>query len=187
MAGDSLVKRNGSDRGFVAKVQQARRAIAGCRDVRRVKQVGDVMAAAVEYARRAGYQLEIVNDAAEVKLEAERRCGELLVATVRRGNPQLLPNGTIGRLPEGINRKQSHFYQLAAGVPDGVFRAYCESCRQGGVEITTAGLLQAARVAGIAIPGILAGLGSRPLQTRKLLPLPPFLVPLRLPLTAPAR
>jgi hypothetical protein len=46
-------------------------------------------AAAIEvYLKRAKEAGRIQNQAAEIRLRAERRIGELLKATVKRGNPQ---------------------------------------------------------------------------------------------------
>ena len=64
------------------------------------------------------HQHQIQNDVLELKLRAERRLGELIGETVKPGNPQLLHDETIGRLPQGVSRTQSHRYQEAASVPE---------------------------------------------------------------------
>ena len=65
--------------------------------------------------------------AAEIKLYAERRLGELLAETVRHegGRPEKLSHaGTV--LPAGINRNQSSRWQAIARVPEETFVRHIE-------------------------------------------------------------
>jgi hypothetical protein len=57
------------------------------------------------------------NKAAELKIRAERRAGELLAGTVTAGNPQLSHDVTIKLDDLGISRKQSSRWQQEASVP----------------------------------------------------------------------
>lgn len=81
------------------------------------------------YFRQQRGSSEAQNHAAELKLRAERRLGELLRETVQAGNPQLSQGETIGRLPEGISRMQSHRWQRAANLPEPAFEAYVSDTR----------------------------------------------------------
>ena len=59
-------------------LDQARQALVAATRVSEVKQIRDRAAALQQYARQQQYSLAIQNDAAELKLRAERRAGELL-------------------------------------------------------------------------------------------------------------
>ena len=62
----------------LAKLSAATRALAEARTLDQVKHIMDVAEAARTYARAAKLGLEAANHAAEVKLRAERKAGELL-------------------------------------------------------------------------------------------------------------
>lgn len=58
-------------------------------------------------------------DAAELKLLAERRLGELLEKTVSKGgkSESKLRGGTSMPLPPDVTKTQSHRWQTIAGLP----------------------------------------------------------------------
>lgn len=62
----------------------------------------------------------IQNAAAEIKIRAERRAGEILAETVQVGNPQLSQRATIAPTLDdlGINRDQSSRWQKIASIPE---------------------------------------------------------------------
>ena len=62
----------------LAKLELARRLLAETRSVDEVKMIRNLGEAARVYARQARLGLEAQNDAAEIKLRAERRLGELI-------------------------------------------------------------------------------------------------------------
>jgi hypothetical protein len=71
-------------------------------------------------------------DAAELKLRAERRLGELLTDTVvPRGNHRK-GHGASPSLPPEISKKLSHQCQQAAKVPEEKFEALVEQAREKG-------------------------------------------------------
>jgi len=65
---------------------------------------------------------EAQQDAAEIKLRAERKLGEMLrEQTVKGGRRHKLHDGTCERaasLPEGVSKAQSHRWQLIAKLPE---------------------------------------------------------------------
>jgi hypothetical protein len=116
----------------LALLEQGRLLIAQARTTDDVKQIRDQAAAVERYFRQQKYALEVINDAGELKVRAERRLGELLAETVRAGNPQLLHDATITRLPEGVTRSDSHRWQRVAGLPEDIFEAVIAAGRQRG-------------------------------------------------------
>lgn len=71
----------------LVKLEGAVRALAEARTLDEVKHVHDIATAAAEYARAARLGLEAQNHAAEIKLRAERKAGELLRG-LERATPQ---------------------------------------------------------------------------------------------------
>jgi N6-adenosine-specific RNA methylase IME4 len=132
----------------LVKLEQARFALAEARDLNAAKKVRDVAKAAADLLKQQRLGEEAVQDALELKLSAERRMGEFLAANVRPGNPQLFRRETIGRLPEGVSRAQSHRWQKVAALPEEVFDGYLAECRAKREEATTAGCLRLERELG---------------------------------------
>ena len=62
----------------LARLELARRLLAETRSLDEVRSIHDLAEAARLYARQARLGLDAQNDAAEIKLRAERRLGELL-------------------------------------------------------------------------------------------------------------
>lgn len=123
---------------------RARRALAEARSVDEVRDVRDQAAAIAAYLRQQGQSLEMQNDVAEIKLRAERKLGEMLMAMEKQSGirTDLAPRNTVLQ-GLGIERIQSHRWQREAAVPDEVFESFvAETKRQG--ELTSAGLLRLA-------------------------------------------
>ncbi len=92
--------------------------------------------------------LEMQNNAAEIKLRAERRAGEMLDGMDRqgKGRPQKKSHRVTFspiKLSEiGVTKKQSSRWQSIAALPKKDFEGYIRDNRQGQKEITTAGALK---------------------------------------------
>ncbi len=138
----------------LARLELACRLLAEARSIDEVKAIVDLAEAARVYARQARLGLDAQNDAAELRLRAERRAGELLAVLSRHpgGRPSaqenLLPpvTGFAPRLPElQITRRQSSQWQQIAGVPESVFEAHISTTRSRRHELTTASALKLAR------------------------------------------
>ena len=73
----------------LARLETARRLLAEVRSVDDAKAIHDFAEAARVYARQARLGLEAQNDAAEIRLRAERKLGELLAALPKQdgGDP----------------------------------------------------------------------------------------------------
>jgi hypothetical protein len=137
----------------VLRLEAAVRALAEARDVSEVKEVRDQAAAITRYLRQQRNGLEAQNQAAELKLRAERRLGELLACTVchggdRRSRCQRATLNGRGGLPDGISRTQSSRWQRVADIPAKVFETHLEETKGRGHELTTVGVLELARALG---------------------------------------
>jgi|HubBroStandDraft_6_1064221.scaffolds.fasta_scaffold00329_7 hypothetical protein len=130
----------------------ARRALAAAHRVDEVKAIRDKAEAVRVYAKQAG-DFALQNQAAEIRIRAERRAGELLVDmqtsgerhAKERGRPTKVSSPTT--LPKlGITRDQSSKWQRLAGmIDDATFDAAVALAKEKDGELTTAGLLRAIR------------------------------------------
>lgn len=132
----------------LVKTQAARRAIAEARSVDEVKDIRDKAEAVRLYAKQAGLGLEMVNDAAEIKLRAERKAGELLsVMDKRTGGDAKQDITARNSLPPklsdlGVSLIQSHRWQQVASVPEDEFENHIASTKSAHRELTTASVIK---------------------------------------------
>jgi hypothetical protein len=127
----------------------ARKALAAAHRVDEVKRIHDKATALLAYAKQAG-DLTLQNQAAEIRILAERRAGQLLVdmnntgqrQAKRNGRPQKVSSSTT--LPKlGISRDQSSKWQrLALQISDASFEEALDRARKAYGELTTAGVLR---------------------------------------------
>ena len=106
------------------------RAIAECHAIDEVKDIRDKALAIEEYARRA-QNFEAEEQAREIRLRAEKECGNRLHQRemAKGGRPPKTPNIASGVFDEppqtladlGISPKQSSDWQKLAAVPDEIF------------------------------------------------------------------
>ena len=138
---------------FLVKFEVARQALAEAKSVDELKSIRD-QAEALRYAmKQAGMSLEMQNDAAELKLHAERRAGELLREMEKHpaGRPPENPSLDGRDLPPtiaelGLTYNQSQRWQLEASVPEEAYERFkAEIRRRRGGELTSAGLQRLAR------------------------------------------
>lgn len=125
------------------KVEEARQLLARCVKVDEAKNIRDQAAAIQAYYRQQRAGRAAQNDAAEIKLRAERRLGELLQPEKEKRGGAKSQRVT---LPADVTRKQSSRWQEVARVPEPKFEAYVREQREDPTgEITTAGLSREAR------------------------------------------
>ena len=81
-----------------------------------VKQIRDMAAALQQYAKQQQYSLEVQNDAAELKLRAERKAGTMLAEMgLQGGDRKSKSQGVTLKLADlGIGRMDSHRWQQEA-------------------------------------------------------------------------
>lgn len=127
-------------------------ALAEAKTIAEVKNIRNQAEAMRQCFRLAEYGLEMQNDAAEVKLRAERRAGEMLegIDLNKGGRPaKNQSHDTTGLAPTltslGISRDQSACWQLEAEVPVERFEQYIAKTKAEEKELTSAGLLRLAK------------------------------------------
>lgn len=129
----------------IARLDKACRDLERCRSVDEAKGIRDQAEAVRAYCQKQRLGLESQNYAAEIKLRAERKCGELLTAMDlpgRGGGDTKSSNAMLlDKLSDlGIGRMQSHRWQLEASVPDEHFETYVRSTHEASRELTSGGL-----------------------------------------------
>lgn len=136
----------------IALVSQARRALAESRSIDEVKDIRDKAEAMRLYLKQRNESLEAQNAAAEIKLWAERRAGEMLAVMDRRRPEQGRPKEASHdeRLPPklsdlGIDYNQAHRFQAIADIPEPLFEEHIEQTKAAERPLTTNGVLKQAR------------------------------------------
>jgi ParB family chromosome partitioning protein len=134
----------------LAKISEARRALASAQTLDDVLSIRDQAKAWEACMKIVGESLSAVQDAGEVKLRAERRAGEMLAGMDKqagsRGAGKKVESHDVTPLSDlGIDRMQSSRWQREAAVDDDTFEQYLASCREEQREITQAGLLNIAK------------------------------------------
>ncbi len=128
------------------RLNDARRALANAHTVEEIKEVRERAELVRSYAQTAALGLEIQNFASELKLQAERLGGRLLAEMRLRGGARRCPQPDSPRLRDmGIDKNQSARWQLAATVPEPVFRQFVCEHHDAGKEISSAALLRLAK------------------------------------------
>lgn len=135
----------------LARISEAHRALSTATTLDDVLKIRDQAEALRVYIKAAAGGREAANAAAEIKLRAERKAGEMLAGmddsrgknqhTTKDGDSVLPPS--LSEL--GIDKQQSSRWQREASVDDETFEKYLLSCREPGREVTQAGLLNIAR------------------------------------------
>lgn len=120
------------------------RRLSTIRTVDEAKEIRDQAEALRVYAKSAKKGLEIQNHAAFVKIQAERRAGELLAAMEPKpGRPK---NGNGSTLePLGIDKGQSHRWQAMAAVPEEKVRELAARATDEHVELTSTAVYNASK------------------------------------------
>lgn len=131
----------------LAKIGEARRALALAQTLDDVLSIRDQAKAWHECMKIVGESLEAQNDAAEVKLRAERKAGEMLAAMEKnKGAADPTRSHDVTTLEDlGIAKMQSLRWRKEAAVDDDTFEQYLANCRREQREITQAGLLNIAK------------------------------------------
>lgn len=136
----------------LARLETARRLLAEARTIDEVKTIRDTAEQMRLYAQQARLGLEAQNSAAEIKLRAERRAGEMLkVAPKHPGaaRPRTPWPADMALPPKlsdiGVSPKQSSNWQAMAAIPEPAFDAHVAATKENGQELTTVSTVRLAR------------------------------------------
>jgi hypothetical protein len=124
------------------------RLLAESKSLKEVKAIRDKAEAARHFAQSAALGLRIQNQAAELKLRAERKAGALLVELAPHGGNRKssYQDGNLKLSDLGINANQSARWRREAAVSEDVFERYLAMANELETEITAQGLLRLERL-----------------------------------------
>ena len=142
----------------LVRYEAARTALAEAHRVDEVKDIRDKAEAMAAYARQAK-DSELIQYATEIKVRAERRCGELLTRTEKnmgatapgtargttRSNDATASTPTLADM--GLTKDESSRYQQLAAMPDEHFETAVATAKATAGEVTTAFMLREAKKA----------------------------------------
>lgn len=144
--------------GKLLTVEKAQQFLAQSRDVDEVRDVADKAKAVALYLRSRSASLESQNDAAEIRLRAERRLGELTKEMPKAkgvrmagggrgaGGPVVRPPAQAPTLKDqGIDKRDAAKWQALAAIPEKKFESFVAETRAKGERITTSAPLKLAR------------------------------------------
>jgi len=101
----------------LTNITEAERRLALCENPTDAANIADTAEAARIYAKRAGATISVINRAVRIKVNAERKAGELLAGMEKRSGAR--GSATLPRLSDiGINKHQSSRWQKFAAVSD---------------------------------------------------------------------
>ena len=134
----------------LVRYEAARLALAEAHRVDEVKDIRDKAEAMAAYARQAK-DSDLIQYATEIKVRAERRCGELLARTERApaGRPAANTSERATDSPPtladmGLTRDESSRYQQLAAMPVEHFETAVATAKATAGEVTTAFMLREA-------------------------------------------
>lgn len=129
------------------QISEARRSLAMASTLEDVMAIRDKATAIRTYLSAIGESLLTQNQAAEIKLRAERKAGELLSGMTKAKN-QHTAGDTMSpaKLSDlGIHKKQASRWQAEAKVAEDEFEQWVKKSNEAGEEITQSALLKLSR------------------------------------------
>lgn len=134
----------------LARISEAMKALSAAKTLDDVLQIRDQAEALRVYVKAASDSLKAANAAAEIKLRAERKAGEMLEQRDNaqgrnlrsKQDPDTMSGSSLKEL--GVSDKQSSRWQREARVAADDFEEYLRDCQKSGREVTQAGLLKIA-------------------------------------------
>jgi hypothetical protein len=122
------------------KYDQARQALAACRNVDDIKDIRDKSEAMRLYAKQAN-DTELEQWAAEIKLRAQRAIGEISrTLEKQQGNAGKLPTGgkfkTEALADAGISTSTANRYEQLAAIPDAAVEAFIAKSKDTGKPVS---------------------------------------------------
>ena len=130
----------------LGRINEAMTALSAAKTLDDVLHIRDQAEALRVYIKAASDSLDAANAAAEIKLRAERKAGEMLAAMEKNKGAAVPTRShdatTLDDL--GIDKTQSSRWQREAAVDEDTFLEYIFACQAEGREVTQAGLLKLA-------------------------------------------
>jgi hypothetical protein len=127
-------------------LEEATRMLAACRTVNEAKGVRDLAEAARVYAREAELGFEAQNYAAEIRLRAERRLGDILIEMAEEGARRTQATAKSNDLQSLDNLRiephESSRWQRLANMSRSDFEDYLKTAKAEGQPITLLGALR---------------------------------------------
>ena len=143
-------------------VKRFESALSEAKSLETVTEIRDRAEAVRKYAKTAAKGLTLQNKAAELKLNAERKAGQMLRKLKLRGGDRKSAEKeqriTLDSM--GITKDQSARWQRAAAISDEAFSNYVHQCNRDQKEITSAAFLRIAakkKPEASAPPNVMAG------------------------------
>lgn len=125
----------------IAILETSKRQLAGITDVLAAKDIGDKAEAIRLYLRKSKEAVGVMNVAAEVKLRADRKAGELVKGMKKHnGDPRSHDATRLGEI--GISKTQSSRWQCIASIPGPKFEKFLTDYNRAEKEITTAAAMK---------------------------------------------
>lgn len=161
----------------IEKLSIARQMLAEAKSLDDILKIRDIAEAARVYAQAARLGLENQNEAAEIKIRAERRAGEMLAQMPKNkgADGSIVTGSTMEQVTVmdstptladlGIERKQSFRWQMIASLPEDEFEEHIQETKAEGKELTSAGVLKIVQKEKIA--AVHEGKRNRPLPDGK--------------------
>jgi site-specific DNA-methyltransferase (adenine-specific) len=130
--------------GQLVLLEQAKQALAEVKTIPEAKKIRDQAEAIRNYLRVQGASFEAQQDAAEVKVRAERRIGELLGPPDDKGGRPKKPSNdlTVSDDDDGPAREWKRRFRAEALLPEDEFEEHLARCREEDKEITSAALFK---------------------------------------------
>lgn len=129
----------------IACISKARNELAKATRLSAVMEVRNSAEAIRIYIKSAGESLEAQNSAADIRLQCERKAGELLAEMEKKPNQHAGNNALPALSDLGISKMQSSRWQLAASLPDDDYQQIVGRCNSLSKELTQSCVLTAAR------------------------------------------
>lgn len=138
---NGIEAKNGS---ALAMLGKATKLLAECTTIDEAKHIRDQAEAVRVYCKQQSDSLDAQNYASEIKLRAERKCGQLLakMEKPKGGRPTdgNRSHDVTGLSDLGISKMQSHRWQTEATVDDESFEQFVRSTHESRRELTSVGL-----------------------------------------------
>jgi myosin heavy subunit len=128
----------------LVKYDQARNALAACRNVDEIKDISDKSEAMRLYAKQAN-DPEMEQWAAEIKLRAQRAIGEISLGMEKQKNQSALPSGgkskTDALADAGISTSSANRYEQLAKITDAKVEELIAKSKEAGKPISVKAVL----------------------------------------------